>query len=47
MLEHETCALYLLAGHPSISRVHPSQYFEYLAIDILGKPLIGPTSGGT
>jgi hypothetical protein len=32
-----------LSSRTSIPRVHPSQYFEYLAIDILGKPLIGPT----
>jgi len=42
MLRHEACALYLLAGHSSIPRVHAwgrSQYFEYLAIDLLGRPL--------
>jgi casein kinase I family protein HRR25 len=42
MLRHEACALYLLAGHSSIPHVHAwgrSQYFEYLAIDILGTPL--------
>jgi len=41
MLRHEACALSLLAGHPSIPRVYAwgrSQYYEYLAMDLLGSP---------
>ena len=42
MLRHEVCALSLLAGHPSFPNVHVwgrSQYFEYLVMDLLGRPM--------
>jgi hypothetical protein len=42
ILRHEACALWLLAGHPSIPIVYTwgrSRYFEYLAIDLLGRSL--------
>jgi casein kinase 1 len=42
MLRHEACAMALLTGHPSIPSVYAwgrSQYYEYLATDLLGTPL--------
>jgi serine/threonine protein kinase len=49
MLRHEACALFILAGHPSIPSVYAwgrSQYFEYLAMDLLGIPLTAHAKDG-
>ncbi|THH32214.1 hypothetical protein EUX98_g1979 [Antrodiella citrinella] len=41
-LRHETCVFLLLAGHPNIPKVYAwgrSQYYEYMALELLGKPV--------
>jgi hypothetical protein len=42
LLRHEACALILVAPHKGFPRVHAwgwSQWFEYLALDLLGPSL--------